>query len=128
MQRSRAQENHKKNIQENNASCSLAFPWSKKTIDEQHVFTAFTISNCVGKRLEIAAFGSSGKLQKNVQENKLYSRGFKGAGEQSTNIMFSWNSPENGKSSVCAFGKTVKKNPPGEALCIFLGGGVPLGL
>ena len=66
----------KKNIQENNASCSLAFPWSKKTIDEQHVFTAFTISNSVGKRLEIAAFASSGKLQKNVQENKPYSGGF----------------------------------------------------
>jgi hypothetical protein len=37
---------------------------------------AFTVGNSVGKRLENTAFSRLGKLQKNVQENKLYTSVF----------------------------------------------------
>ena len=70
MQRLRARENYRKTFRK--TSYALAFSWSRKTIDEQHVFMAFTVSNSVGKRLENAAFARSGKLQKNIQENKLF--------------------------------------------------------
>ena len=51
-----------KSIQVNNASCSLSFPWTRKTVDEQHVFMAFTVSNSVWKRLENVALARTGKL------------------------------------------------------------------
>ena len=69
MRLSRARENYRKTFRKR--SYTLAFPSNGKTIDEHHVFMAFTVSNSVGKRLENAAFARSGKLQKNVQENKL---------------------------------------------------------
>ena len=70
MQRLRARENCRKTLRK--TSYALAFSWSRKTIDEHRVFMAFTVSNSVGKRLENAAFARSGKLQKNIQENKLF--------------------------------------------------------
>ena len=70
MQRLRARENCRKTFRK--TSYALTFSWSRKTIDEHHVFMAFTVSNSVGKRLENAAFARSGKLQKNIQENKLF--------------------------------------------------------
>ena len=74
MQRSRAWENYRKTFRK--TSCTLAFSWSRKTINKHHVFIAFTVDNSVGKRLENAAFARSGKLWKNVQENKLYTSVF----------------------------------------------------
>ena len=64
-----ARENYGKTFMKR--SYTLAFPSNGKTIDE-HVFMAFTVSNSVGKRLENAAFARSGKLLKNIQENKLF--------------------------------------------------------
>ena len=52
-------------------SYTVAFSWNRKTIGKHHVFMAFTVSYSAGKRLENAAFARTGKLQKNVQENKL---------------------------------------------------------
>ena len=69
-QRLRARENCRKTFRK--TSYALAFSWSRKTIDEHHAFMAFTVSNSVGKRLENAAFARSRKLQKNIQENKLF--------------------------------------------------------
>ena len=60
MQRSRAWENYRKTVRK--TSCTLAFPWSRKTINKHHVFIAFTVVNSVGKRLENAALARSGKL------------------------------------------------------------------
>ena len=74
MQHSRAWENYRKTVRK--TSCTLAFSWSRKTINKHHVFIAFTVDNSVGKRLENAAFARSGKLWKNVQENKLYTSVF----------------------------------------------------
>ena len=54
--------NLQKNILVNSASCLLPFPWSRKTMDEQHVFMAFTVRDSVWKRLENAALARSGKL------------------------------------------------------------------
>ncbi len=60
MQRSRAWENYR--ITFRKTSYTLAFSWSRKTIDKHHVFMAFTVSYSVGKRLEIALFARTGKL------------------------------------------------------------------
>ena len=70
MRLSCARENYRKTFRKR--SYTLAFASNRKTIDEHHVFMAFTVSNSVGKRLENAAFAHSGKLQKNIQENKLF--------------------------------------------------------
>ena len=51
-----------KNILLNSASCLLPFPWSRKTMDEQHVFVAFTVRDSVWKHLENATFARLGKL------------------------------------------------------------------
>ena len=60
MHRSRAWENYRKTFRK--TSCTLAFSWSRKTINKHHLFIAFTVDNSVGKRLENAAFARSGKL------------------------------------------------------------------
>ena len=70
MQRSRARENYGKTFRK--TSCTLAFSWSRKTIEKHHVFMAFTVSNSVGKHVENEAFAHTGKLQKNFQENRLF--------------------------------------------------------
>ena len=74
MQRSRAWENYRKTFRK--TSFTLAFSWSRKTINKHHVFIALTVDNSVGKRLENAAFARSGKLWKNAQENMLYTNVF----------------------------------------------------
>ena len=61
MRRSRARVKYR--ITFSKTSYILAFSWSRKTIEKHHVFTAFTVSNSVGKRLQIAAFARSGKLR-----------------------------------------------------------------
>ena len=70
MQRSRARENYGKTFRK--TSCTLAFSWSRKTIEKHHVFMAFTVSNSGGKHVENEAFAHTGKLQKNFQENRLF--------------------------------------------------------
>ena len=78
MQRSRARENYRKTFRK--TSYTLAFSWSRKTIEKHHVFTAFTVSNSViiidkyhvfmtltvsnpvGKHVENEAFAHTGKL------------------------------------------------------------------
>ena len=70
MQRSGARENYGKTFRK--TSCTLAFSWSRKTIEKHHVFMAFTVSNSVGKHVENEAFAHTGKLQKNFQENRLF--------------------------------------------------------
>ena len=49
-----------KNVQEN--KLSVAFSWSRKTIDELLVFMALTVRNSAGKRSTNATFARSGKL------------------------------------------------------------------
>ena len=49
-----------KNVQEN--KLSVAFSWSRKTIDELLVFMAFTVCNSAGKRSTNATFARLGKL------------------------------------------------------------------
>lgn len=49
-----ARENYWKTFRKR--SYTLAFPSNRKTIDEHHVFMAFTVSNSLGKRFENAAF------------------------------------------------------------------------
>ena len=49
-----------KNVLEN--KLSVAFSWSRKTIDELLVFLAFTVCNSAGKRSTNATFARLGKL------------------------------------------------------------------
>ena len=70
MQRLRSWENYGKTFRK--TSYTLAFSWSRKTIDKYHVFMTLTVSNSVGKHVENEAFAHTGKLQKNFQENRLF--------------------------------------------------------
>ena len=87
MQRSRAWENYR--ITFRKTSQTLAFSWSRKTIDKHHVFIVFTIGNLtrktLGKCSDRALVKCSGKQA--IQQR------FRGTGKQSANIMFLWNSP-----------------------------------
>ena len=62
MQHSRAWENYRKTVRK--TSCTLAFSWSRKTINKHHVFIAFTFDNSVGKRLENAALALGKTIEK----------------------------------------------------------------
>ena len=88
MQRSRARENYGKTFRK--TSCTLAFSWSRKTIEKHHVFMAFTVSNSGGKHVENEAFAHTGKLQKNFQENKLFIGIFLVQGNMWWTSCFSW--------------------------------------
>ena len=79
MQRSRARENYRKTFRK--TSYTLAFSWSRKTIEKHHVFTAFTVSNSVGKMLgkcSVCALGRT--MEKRSGKQALHQR-FRGAGK-----------------------------------------------
>ena len=71
----------------------MAFSWSRKTIDELLVLMAFTVRNSAGKRSTNATFARSGKLENNVQENKLDTSVFVEQENNRKKIMFSWYLP-----------------------------------
>ena len=87
MQRSRARENYGKTFRK--TSCTLAFSWSRKTIEKHHVFMAFTVSNSVGKMLGKCSVCALGKTMEKRSGKQAIHQRFRGAGKLSTNIMFS---------------------------------------
>ena len=88
MQRLRSWENYGKTFRK--TSYTLAFSWSRKTIDKYHVFMTLTVSNSVGKHVENEAFAHTGKLQKNFQENRLFIGIFLVQGNMWWTSCFSW--------------------------------------
>ena len=87
MQRSRARENYGKTFRK--TSCTLAFSWSRKTIEKHHVFMAFTVSNSVGKMLGKCSVCALGKTMEKRSGKQAIHQRFRGVGKLSTNIMFS---------------------------------------
>ena len=74
MQRSRARENYEKTFRK--TSCTLAFSWSRKTIEKHHVFMAFTVSNSVWKMLgkcSVCAWENYGKTSRKTSYTLAYS-------------------------------------------------------
>ena len=74
MQRSRARENYGKTFRK--TSCTLAFSWSRKTIEKHHVFKAFTVSNSVWKMLgkcSVCAWENYGKTSRKTSYTLAYS-------------------------------------------------------
>ena len=99
MQRLRSWENYGKTFRK--TSYTLAFSWSRKTIDKYHVFMTLTVSNSVGKHVENEAFAHTGKLQKNFQENRLFIGIFLVQGNMWWTSCFSWVLPRvNGKFAI----------------------------
>ena len=86
MQRSRARENYGKTFRK--TSCTLAFSWSRKTIEKHHVFMAFTVSNSVWKVLGKCSVALGKTMEKRPGKQAIHQR-IRGAGKLSTNIMFS---------------------------------------
>ena len=120
MQRSRAWENYRKTFRK--TSCTLAFSWSRKTINKHHVLIAFTL---------ITLWENARKMQRSrAREN--YGKTFR---KTSCTLAFSWSrktiekhhvfmafTVSNsvwkmlGKCSVCALGKTMEKRPGKQAI------------
>ena len=99
MQRLRSWENYGKTFRK--TSYTLAFSWSRKTIDKYHVFMTLTVSNSVGKHVENEAFAHTGKLQKNFQKNRLFIGIFLVQGNTWWTSCFSWVLPRvNGKFAI----------------------------